>query len=370
MLRSVSSRSSPRPRRRARRCSISNAGWRKRATTSRATRPGRTGSTPLPQSATSRSPGGYGWTTPVAPRPGGLRRGRLPARRPAALRAAADAPRMTWPTSRRGSAISASSPTGSTASSARRPPRPSPTSSATSGLTADGICGPDTVAALHRVRRRTPPSVKAVVEREQLRSGLARRPAAASCRPARRSRRAGHHGHPRPPGPGRGRRRLDDPDLSAQAAEANGFQADVYLGVDLLDGPGCRCSYYGRPDYESAGGRRLAERLAEVLPDALDGTAGTTHPMQLPVLRETRMVAVWCEITLGAVVEATAATRRWCGAASTGLRHRSRVDPHLRLTTAFFHTLWSTPGCWIRSPACSSPADPLEVLEAREVDHH
>jgi hypothetical protein len=101
------------------------------------------------------------------------------------------------------------------------------------------------------------------------------------------------------------------PDPSAQAAEANGFQADVYLGVDLLDEPGCRCSYYCRPDYESAGGRRLAERLAEALPGAIDGAGGTTHPMQLAVLRETRMVAVWVELGPPTrVVETTPAIAR------------------------------------------------------------
>ena len=40
---------------------------------------------------------------------------------------------------------------------------------------------------------------------------------------------------------------------------------------------------------------------------------------------------------------------------STGLRHRSRVDPHLRLTTAFFHTLWSIARLLDQAPACSSP---------------
>ena len=204
-----------------------------------------------------------------------------------------------------------------------------------SGLTADGICGPDTVAALHRVRRRTPAVGQGRGGRT--RAAAQRAPPAGRPphpgRPARRSRRADHARCP--PGPGRGRRRLDPP-----RPVGPGRRGERLPGRRLPRGgpprrPGCRCSYYGRPDYESAGGRRLAERLAEVLPDALDGTAGTTHPMQLPVLRETRMVAVWCEIGLAQVVEAAggharggAVLRRLGGAG------RSRVDPHLRLTTA------------------------------------
>ena len=182
-----------------------------------------------------------------------------------------------------------------------------------SGLTADGISGPATIAALHRVRRRTSPSVKAgVVEREQLRSGsrllagrriLVGQLGGLDALATTVSRALQEQGAVVAA--------WTHPDPSAQAAEANGFEADVYLGVDLLDEPGCRCSYYGRPDYESAGGRLLAERLAEALPEAVDSARGTTHPMQLPVLRETRMVAVWVELGPPTrVVEATAAIAR------------------------------------------------------------
>ncbi|MBV9953596.1 MAG: peptidoglycan-binding protein [Acidimicrobiia bacterium] len=181
------------------------------------------------------------------------------------------------------------------------------------GLTADGICGPDTIASLNRVQRRTPPAVKAgVVERERLRTG-----------PRRLDGRrivVGQLGGLDALASTVGRFLQDQgavvvtctqPEPSAQATEANDFDADVYLGLDLSDDPGCRCSYYGRPDYESTGGRRLAERLAESLPGALDAPRGTARRMQLPVLRETRMVAVWCEVGPPArVVEATAAIGR------------------------------------------------------------
>jgi N-acetylmuramoyl-L-alanine amidase len=181
------------------------------------------------------------------------------------------------------------------------------------GLTADGICGPDTIASLNRVQRRTPPSVKAgVVERERLRAG-----------PRRLDGRrivVGQLGGLDALASTVGRFLQDQgavvatcthPDPSVQASEANGFEADVYLGLDLCDDAGCRCSYYGRPDYASTGGRRLAERLADAVPGALGEGGGATHPMQLPVLRETRMVAVWCEVGPPArVVETTAAIGR------------------------------------------------------------
>jgi len=197
------------------------------------------------------------------------------------------------------------------------------------GLTADGICGPDTIASLNRVQRRTPPAVKAgVVERERLRAG-----------PRRLDGRrivVGQLGGLDALASTIARFLQDQgavvatwthPDPSAQAAEANGFDADVYLGLDLGDDPGCRCAYYGRPDYESTGGRRLAERLIEAVPEAIGEGPGTARPMQLPVLRETRMVAVWCEVgPPSRVVETTAAIGRavvrsfvdWAAAAVEG----------------------------------------------------
>jgi N-acetylmuramoyl-L-alanine amidase len=181
------------------------------------------------------------------------------------------------------------------------------------GLTADGICGPDTIASLNRVQRRTPPTVKGgVVERERLRTGPRRLDGrrivvgqlggldALTSTVARFLQDQGAVVAT-----------WTQPDPSAQAAEANAFDADVYLGLDLSDEAGCRCSYYGRPDYESTGGRRLAERLASAIPEALGEGPGTTDAMQLPVLRETRMVAVWCEVGPAArVVETTTAIAR------------------------------------------------------------
>ncbi len=165
------------------------------------------------------------------------------------------------------------------------------------GLTTDGICGPETVAALDRLRNRPLHPVKGgVVEREELRTapprlagrrivvgdtgGLAALAAATERALAAVGAVAAVCAHP---------------DQSAQAAEANRFGAEVYLGLALGVEPGCTCAYYATPDYESVGGRRLAELVATEVAAGLD-LAGRATGMRLPVLRETRMPAVLCEL--------------------------------------------------------------------------
>jgi N-acetylmuramoyl-L-alanine amidase len=98
---------------------------------------------------------------------------------------------------------------------------------------------------------------------------------------------------------------LHHPDGSAQAADANAFSADCYLGVQLRTDPGCAASYFGTPRWESPGGRILAGHVVEELTAAavLDGE-GTCRAMAVPVLRETRMPAVLCEVGPPAVVVA------------------------------------------------------------------
>jgi N-acetylmuramoyl-L-alanine amidase len=113
---------------------------------------------------------------------------------------------------------------------------------------------------------------------------------------------------------------LDHPDPSTQAAEANRFRADAYVSVSLTPEPGCRAAYFSVPDFESIGGRRLAELVADALPTALDLPVGVAVGMRLPSLRETRMPAVDCRlgppeavVVHGAEVAATLADclERW-----------------------------------------------------------
>ncbi len=170
------------------------------------------------------------------------------------------------------------------------------------GLYDDGVCGPDTVKALQVLARQTGsgPGVSAVRELEQLTAG-ARELAdlrvlvgqfgglSALTRQlvqALRHRSATVNA-------------TDEPDASAQASAANRFAANVYIGFEAGTDATTTVHYYQVPQFESAGGRRLAEsihaRCAERTPDLVPEIAG----MRLPVLRETRMPAVL--ITIGQV---------------------------------------------------------------------
>lgn len=168
------------------------------------------------------------------------------------------------------------------------------------GLTVDGVCGPATLVALGRLGSRCEqgrPVVEAVREMERLRD--------APRTLAGRHIVVGHAGG------------LDalvaavtastrehgarvtvcvDPDESEQASEANAASGDAFIAVALHpDEAVCDTSYYARRDYESTGGRRLAELVHGSVREVLD-VDGEVRGMSLPVLRETRMPAVVIEI--------------------------------------------------------------------------
>jgi N-acetylmuramoyl-L-alanine amidase len=95
------------------------------------------------------------------------------------------------------------------------------------------------------------------------------------------------------------------PDPSVQAAEANRFEADLYLGLEIDDVGPCRAAYYATAGFQSIGGHQLATVITAALEHELG--LGCTPPqgMRLPVLRETRMPAVVCALgPASAVVEA------------------------------------------------------------------
>lgn len=170
-----------------------------------------------------------------------------------------------------------------------------------SGLGVDGVCGSDTIRALQVLNRQTGsgPGISAVRELEQLTA------AARSLADLRVV--VGQFG-----GLSTLSRQLvqalrqrsatviasDEPDASAQAAAANRFAATVYLGFESRPGADPVVHFYRVPQFESAGGRALAERIATSC-----STAGVPVPvvqgMRLPVLRETRMPAVL--LTVGSV---------------------------------------------------------------------
>ncbi len=188
-----------------------------------------------------------------------------------------------------------------------------------SGLTADGICGPATVSALDRLGPRTPASVKGgVVERERLRAAprklhgrrvLVADSGGLGALAARVTRVLHHHGalvivaaHP---------------DGSAQATQANSFEADVVVGLAVARNTESRCAYYATTGFQSDGGHRLAILLATGLGAPGMMTAPTSVAgMRIPLLRETRMPAVLCELAPAqAVVEQSAAVADVIGSA-------------------------------------------------------
>ncbi len=174
------------------------------------------------------------------------------------------------------------------------------------GLTVDGVCGPDTVRELERLsaRRGDREPVAALREVERLRmaprtlqgkrvaigdgGGLHAVVSAA----ARVLTAAGAQVTV-----------VQHPDQSEQAGEANGAEVDVYVGFALDPSrPGCRTAHYAGHRYESPGGRRLAELLQEEVTAALGLPDAGVHGMALPVLKETRMPAVVCELGPAAAV--------------------------------------------------------------------
>ncbi|MDA8342799.1 MAG: peptidoglycan-binding protein [Actinomycetota bacterium] len=168
------------------------------------------------------------------------------------------------------------------------------------GLPVDGIAGSSTVEELFRLgsRHTDPELVAAVRDREELRhaprtlsglrvsvgeeGGLDVATSALRRALVRRSALVTTHHHP---------------DGSVLAAEANAVGADVFVGV-RLDGAvsACGTSYYAGFRYQSPGGRRLAELVAAAVAGALGIADHGATGMSLPVLRETRMPAVICDV--------------------------------------------------------------------------
>ena len=173
------------------------------------------------------------------------------------------------------------------------------------GLYVDGVCGPDTVRALHVLARQTGtgPGITAVRELEAL-TASAR--SLADLRVV-----VGQFG-----GLSALSRQLvqalrhrsatviasDEPDAAAQAAASNRFAATVYIGFETRTDASPKLHFYAVPQFESAGGRALAEAIADRCRSERVSLQPLVEGMRLPVLRETRMPAVL--FTVGPVQEA------------------------------------------------------------------
>ncbi|MEQ8841557.1 MAG: peptidoglycan-binding protein [Acidimicrobiales bacterium] len=98
---------------------------------------------------------------------------------------------------------------------------------------------------------------------------------------------------------------LHQPDLSDQARAANEWRGSAYLGLTLAD-ERHQISYFEIDGFTSHGGRSLAHHCV----DALRGVLAVdveANGMRLPILRETRMPAVWCRLGPASLVVERAA---------------------------------------------------------------
>lgn len=118
---------------------------------------------------------------------------------------------------------------------------------------------------------------------------------------------------------------LHHPDWTAQARQANDFGAEVYVGVQLGEGP-THVAYYATKGFESEGGRRLAELLtAELVADGFD--VAPAQGMRLAVLRETRMPAVLAHLAPADRVVAESGTVAMRLAEAVGRWVQAPVEP-------------------------------------------
>lgn len=168
------------------------------------------------------------------------------------------------------------------------------------GLTVDGVCGPATLAVLGRLTSRArfeTTVVAAVREEERLRRG----PRTLDGRRVVVAEPGGLHALATAVARSIGRYGADVTVLSHHepsevASSANASAAEVFIGVQVAPAEStCTTAYFGRPDYESAAGRLLAEQVQLTVPGALGVPDGGVQALTLPVLRETRMPAVVCE---------------------------------------------------------------------------
>jgi len=166
-----------------------------------------------------------------------------------------------------------------------------------SGLVTDGIVGPDTVATLARLGGRSGPEpVASVRERERLRGDAGaltgRRilvgdlggAATLVGHTARRLRERGALAVP-----------AEQQDPSAQARLANDAGAVAYVGVQVTPTPDLLVAHFATPGFTSQGGIRMGDSLADAIRSAGLGEAARAG-LRLPILRETRMPAVYLKL--------------------------------------------------------------------------
>jgi N-acetylmuramoyl-L-alanine amidase len=164
------------------------------------------------------------------------------------------------------------------------------------GLVTDATCGPETIATIERLGSLAAGSVARVRERETFRRDRRLLPdrgcfvvahpglSVLATEVGRRLREAGAIVA------------LDTSgtDPSTAAAEANAFNADLFLGLGRGANPGVRCAYFATEHFRSEAGFVVATHVTGALRGvlAVEEPVGRTYRL----LRETRMAAVVCEL--------------------------------------------------------------------------
>ena len=168
------------------------------------------------------------------------------------------------------------------------------------GTTADGVCGPETLASIARVSGLAAGSVASVREREDLRRGNQRLDGLRVflvAEPAMAALASTVTGALRNLG-GLVGADTTGGDPSVLTAEANRFRAGAFVALTNRGEPGVRCAYFSSGTFRSEGGMCLAAALTESLRAVcadVDEPVGRTYRF----LRETRMPAVVCELVGG-----------------------------------------------------------------------
>ena len=88
---------------------------------------------------------------------------------------------------------------------------------------------------------------------------------------------------------------LNNPDEEIQAKTANGFEAEMYIGLHIENESYCAVSYFKTKNSQSEGGFRLASHCSKAITKIMD-VKPSTNGMQLPILRATKMPAVLCAL--------------------------------------------------------------------------
>ena len=166
------------------------------------------------------------------------------------------------------------------------------------------------------------------------------------------------------------------------AAEANRYDADLFLAFRAGDAPGCRCSYFESGRFRSEAGLR-GRRRGEPRARTRSSAASRASPVG-----PTRCSArpAWprsiCEPVAQGDVDAmrdaraargptwpTPSSRRAARRRAAARRRRRAVPPTRYLRAQGSAGRWRCSRPWSSAAVGHQPVDPLEVLEGRELDH-